>query len=416
MRKPVLIRILILLLIYCIFFTAMVSIQFPRQDHISLTAGEVIVLENFILPQAEDIEAYYEEISRWREESYSLWSGAVSNANNEDLVIALLGESLARGAYRQALASLPPAFLNGPGRSYGSSVYLCNMAQARTSLSSSDQAKEARLSRFISEMSLEFLIDENVFEFFALRGHAALMEAGAELALTIDPSSLALDIIPGVFEGHMYWVSSRPGELNPFEHLLPAAHSVIAEALAEALAEAPAEDGSGNLSDPEFKLRLGMTLLDYGEFAEDSTWAGIGRSLILSALSPKEGSSVESSSPLVRARLYRMLGLSDFLPRAIAFTFPERNFWIWTAAEELRVSSQNNMLEIFVDFPAGESHYMMLRGIRPFSRIQIYNMDWRSDPQFENYDSSGWVYNAQDQTLLVKMRHRSASENIRIFF
>jgi len=43
-------------------------------------------------------------------------------------------------------------------------------------------------------------------------------------------------------------------------------------------------------------------------------------------------------------------------------------------------------------------------------------MDWRSDSQFERYDSSGWVYYSQEQTLVLKMRHRTQVENIRIFY
>jgi hypothetical protein len=43
-------------------------------------------------------------------------------------------------------------------------------------------------------------------------------------------------------------------------------------------------------------------------------------------------------------------------------------------------------------------------------------MDFRTDPQFERYDSSGWSYNAQEQTLLLKMRHRATVEHVRIFY
>jgi hypothetical protein len=59
---------------------------------------------------------------------------------------------------------------------------------------------------------------------------------------------------------------------------------------------------------------------------------------------------------------------------------------------------------------------MIIRGIRSFVRLQLYDMNFRTDPQFERYDSSGWVYIPQEQTLLVKMRHRTTVENIRIIY
>jgi hypothetical protein len=43
-------------------------------------------------------------------------------------------------------------------------------------------------------------------------------------------------------------------------------------------------------------------------------------------------------------------------------------------------------------------------------------MDWRSDSQFEIYDSSGWVYYPQEQVLILKLRHRSTTENVRIIY
>jgi hypothetical protein len=77
---------------------------------------------------------------------------------------------------------------------------------------------------------------------------------------------------------------------------------------------------------------------------------------------------------------------------------------------------ENNMLDIAATFPVGETHYMVIRGVKPFTKIQLYNMDYRTDPQFERYDSSGWSYSPSEQTLLVKMKHRTNTEHVRIFY
>jgi hypothetical protein len=73
-------------------------------------------------------------------------------------------------------------------------------------------------------------------------------------------------------------------------------------------------------------------------------------------------------------------------------------------------------LDVSVSFPAGETHYLMLWGIQPFTRMQIHSMNWRSDPRYESYDSSGWVYYPQDRLLALKLKHRSQVEHIRIYY
>ena len=42
-------------------------------------------------------------------------------------------------------------------------------------------------------------------------------------------------------------------------------------------------------------------------------------------------------------------------------------------------------------------------------------MDFRTDPRFESYNSSGYRYNAETRTLFLKMRHRDEFEDIVIY-
>ena len=136
-----------MLLLYCIFFTVMVSIQFPagrvpvvraqrvptervpservqaeqvRSERVQAERvpqeivsepeivpepeAEIVVNpESFILPQVGRQEQYNQALSLWRNQNYSRWSGAISTETGEDRVIAFLGEALSRGTYRAAL-------------------------------------------------------------------------------------------------------------------------------------------------------------------------------------------------------------------------------------------------------------------------------------------------------------------------
>jgi hypothetical protein len=54
--------------------------------------------------------------------------------------------------------------------------------------------------------------------------------------------------------------------------------------------------------------------------------------------------------------------------------------------------------------------------VKPFSRIQLRGIDWRSDPQFEQYNAPGWMYSAAEQTLMVKIVQQEELDHIKILY
>ena len=251
------------------------------------------------------------------------------------------------------------------------------------------------------------------------------MDAAADLVDTIDPSILTLDFVPGILEGYTDWEVFGVGD-NPFRRLFDAACTVISASLTRTdnFADQGVFEGSGgervflihnDAETPEFNLRLGKALLTCAEAMGNNSWARVGRSLILSALYGTGEDFDPSHSELANARLYRILCPRDSYPRAVPILQPA-NTWAWTTAPVVSVTRESDALNIDVTFLVGEAHFMIIRGVQPFSRIQLYNIDFRTDPQFERYDSSGWSYNAQEQTLIIKMLHRSLVERIRIYF
>ncbi|MCL2319346.1 MAG: hypothetical protein FWC45_04620 [Treponema sp.] len=398
---------------------------------------------DFILPQAKTAEAYNDVITKWRDQNFSLWNRTISGETNEDVVMAFADEALVRGTYKAAVAAVSPAFLTGTTRTYESSVYLGDLEQAYRSLGASEREKLARLSRQINEKNLDFLKEPRVFEYFAVRGHLNFFDAGADLVRAIDPSTIALDITPGILEGYVDWKTFRPTVDNPFERLVDQACFVILESLRKTANDLAAPGNRifafyGSQGDTEFNLRLGKALMVYTEAAppapggQNSAWAGIGRSLVLSALSMGDaagavkaglvasdaGAITESTARpgLTTARLYRILAPRDYYPRAITIGASVNSIWTWTAAQAVSASQENNVVDIAVNFPAGETHYMIIRGVRPFVKIQLYSMDFRTDPQFERYDSSGWSYVPQEQILILKMKHRTQTEHVKVFY
>jgi hypothetical protein len=398
--------------------------------------------EDFILAAAATPQAYNEYLGRWRDQNFSLWGRIIGSRNDEDMVIAYGGESVRRGAYKTAVSAMPSAFREGSRRTYESSVYLGGMRQALQSFITLEREKANRLSRQINEKSPDFLKEPQVFEYLALRSQTGLFEDGAELVRSLDPSELNSDLALGVFEGWLDLNQYRGRGDNPFDRLIDQAVRSISEGVRRVdeirgpQGDETAETGSwvlvfrGDSADTEYNLRLGRALIRWADAAGRDDWAGLGRSLVVSALSltgeagaapqslqiAADGRIRESAPRISGARLHRLLRPGDYYPRPALIRYGTNGIWAWTAASALSAVQANEVLDIAVSFPAGETHFMMIRGIRPFTKIQLYDMDFRTDPEFERYDSSGWVYSAQEQILALKMKHRAAVEHIRIFY
>jgi hypothetical protein len=241
-----------------------------------------------------------------------------------------------------------------------------------------------------------------------------------------------MDLIPGILEGYTDWQLFRPNTENPFERLVDQACFTITENIILVQEERilAVTQGKANL---EFNIRLGAALAAYGEYTDQEDWTGIGRSLVLSGLSFVDETGAApltlnisatgeitavTGATLSAARIYRLLRLGEHSARAISLGSAATGAWAWTAASGVTASfnQENNVLDISVSFPGGETHYMLIRGIRSFTQIQLYNIPFRTDPQFERYDSSGWAYSPSEQTLMVKMKHRLPTEHILIYY
>ena len=69
-----------------------------------------------------------------------------------------------------------------------------------------------------------------------------------------------------------------------------------------------------------------------------------------------------------------------------------------------------------IDFPLSYTHYLIINGIDQFQQIYIYDMAFRTDYRFETYNSSGYVYQNDFKSLLLKSRHKSQVEQIRLVY
>jgi hypothetical protein len=125
---------------------------------------------------------------------------------------------------------------------------------------------------------------------------------------------------------------------------------------------------------------------------------------------------VASQGTLPPERVYPLLVDTDYYPHAV--TLSDRlspGAWIWTAADLPAVSLSPTEYRIRMRFPAGRIHHITVHGVPPFNRLEMFDLRWPSDPQFERY-TSGWVYDRDTETLYMKIRHKEDVEEIVIRF
>jgi hypothetical protein len=420
----------------------------PTVSYGQVHGTEILDPSRFILSSARDKRMYDDALIRWRDQAFTEWSQNIGNSRDEETVLAYLSESISHGGYRSAVTGIPPVFLEGNQRTFESSAYLGGLDLGLRSNAVFERENLSRLTRLIEGGSTEVLKDFHVIEFLAVRGQNNLLDILNGIIRSIDSADLDPNLLPGIMEGYMDWQLFRPNTENPFDALMNQACFASSEGIIMNNQDEHIFVFNQGTADLEFNLRLGASLAAYGEYSGQEVWGGIGRSLVLSVLSlvnqygmapltltltlaengdiiptPAPGDAPDGAS-LTAARIYRYLRLGDYAARAVGLSLaagssPATNgIWTWTAADKVMANfnQENNFLDISVNFPSGETHYMLIRGIRLFTQIQLYNIPFRTDPQFERYDSSGWAYSPSEQTLMVKMKHRLTTEHILIYY
>jgi hypothetical protein len=385
---------------------------------------------DYVLASARTPGQYNEQVSRWRDQVFAAWNRTpTASLDNEELIDAYIAEAVGRGIYREVVSRIPRSFLDSSRRTYASSPFFGRMTQSLRSLSAAEQERLSLLAESSAANPAEFLAEPHAIAENAVRGNSAFIDRASALLSGLEAP--ALNLLPIILEAFVDLAEYRNGDNSP-EPLIEPSLSLIAESLRKDEKDGRVlvfEENAGQFTaGSEFNLRLGAAMDQYGRLAGREDWAALGRSLVLSVLGQTDTvgmvpgvSALDAGGVFVAgrdsrfsaARLYRYLRPDNF-PRA------ERiaggiNGWVWTAVSSVGVVQNGDITDISVTFPVGETHYMMLRGIRPFTKIQLYGIDYRTDPQFERYDSSGWVYSSLEQTLLLKIKHQNPVEHIVIY-
>jgi hypothetical protein len=159
----------------------------------------------------------------------------------------------------------------------------------------------------------------------------------------------------------------------------------------------------------ESAVRIGAALMHYAEVKHQALYMDIGRLIVNSVCSNNETSfSLDTLS-----RIYLSLNpRGRFTPHTqLLAELPDGPLWVWTVAETVTYSTDAlRRVTITINYPEAQIHHLFIHGLPPFSTVEIQGTPWSSDPRFETYNASGYTYDGESRTLLLRIRQRTPTE------
>ena len=332
---------------------------------------------------------------------------------SEQTVISFVAAMAKAGRYNEALNAVPEAFVKGNRRTYQSAPFFGSMADLLPTLTMQVENLNNMILRSVQERKLDIWTVDNLAAYMYTQGNRGNVALLAALPASMTELNLTVAQAAGILRSWAYFAEQDSSLAKPLEPVL--------ELCAQRIVQACSLDGEKVLlieNDAPLSVLAAATagdaLLAYGTLSKRSDLEKCGYLIVNSYAGDMGAMDLRSM-----AELYPVLvhGNSFYPHYVLLKTMEGENVWAWTIAQNIRYSRDENLtIALNIEFPVGLSHYMFVKGITPFLRIQIYNMDFRTDPRFEIYNSSGYIYRSAAQALLLKSRHRDQNEVVRLFY
>lgn len=332
---------------------------------------------------------------------------------NEQSVISFVAAMAQAGRYNEALNSVPEIFVKGNRRTYQSAPYFGSMADLLPTLTMQIENLNNMILRAVQERNLDIWTVDNLAAYMYTQGNRGNVALLAAIPASMTELNLTVGQAAGILRSWAYFAEQDSSLAKPLEPVL--------ELCAQRIVKACSLDGEKVLlieNDAPISVlgaaTAGDALALYGKATGQSAIENCGYLIVNSYAGDTAALDLRATAELYPVLIHN----NTFYPHYLLLkTMEGENVWAWTIASKMQYYRDENLtISLNIDFPVGLSHYMFIRGITPFLRIQIYNMDFRTDPRFEIYNSSGYIYRSAAQSLLLKSRHRDQHEVVRLYY
>ena len=383
-------------------------------------------------------EEYNKTKQLFREKALDYFSSVISARNyNEELLTAYMAEKAFNGEYAKSLVFAPASLLPKEKRTYISTTFYGNLVQNDKSLAAYQRKLLSGIESSIARAEISVFDRESLIPFLINNSRANLISALEKIASNTKQEDLNSFFAAGLLEAAMDYAFYFPNKQNLFMENSEKYETVLKDSLISIDAGLYISSDKKTI-DTEKTLRAASILIRYGSsYPDKGTWKAVGQALYSSIFSLGGNSSSLPASFDIQGDKSKKLGLmandalilhaeklyaaaikdNPYYPHKESLALKaEPGIWAWTSARDINVLKNDAKTFSFrVSAKTGDTHYMIIRGIRPFYRIKIHEIDFRTDPRFEMYNSSGYVYDERTRTLLLKMKHKKDDEDIVLF-
>lgn len=360
---------------------------------------------------------FTETISKFKSDFIHLASQSLSDISTEQLVVAYIAAMAENRQYKEALNKIPSNLKTSSRRTYLSAPYFNSLASMNTSLVRHMENRSSMINYAIQQKNLDIFTIQDLAEVLCtLEGKDVVTK------LLTMPASL-LEFSPSVAQAA--GIINTYTRLSSFDRTLAQNLMPVLEKSLETISAACSlENNLIRLEENEASLPIldsisvGMALIAYGNLTGNMDYKATGYLIINSYITPEVSENLH-----IMTELYPIVvPHNTYYPHITIVANTENSgnnkpVWAWTIAQNINYTKQSNGdVTITMDFPQGEINHSIFNGIKPFRRIDIYAMPFRTDPKFESYNSSGYVYNAETQTMFFKSLHKAQRETIKLYY
>lgn len=361
-----------------------------------------------------DLTLFQKNIAALKTNLISAYKSNTNNANiSEQVIVSYIAAQAEKGNYLVAIDENPSGMKRSTQRTYLSAPYLNTLSDMNELLEKSISDYESKISANVNADSLDIFTIHNISNYMVVHSKPKDVKLLLENTSTKDLTNASISQISGILQVYVNLVDLMPSYAKILEPILPSCIEKITQACSYDNGKLTISENGTFLSVMQ-AVEIGFAVMRYGIHIDDDSLQNAGYVLVNSYLS--ENSSFDLRT---LANLYPIIAYDNwYYPHLQIINNDSNNLlWAWTCARAISYDKESDdVLDLTIDFPEGYTHYVIMKGLPQFSTIYIYDMAFRTDPRFETYNSSGYVYKQKSKTLLLKSRHKTRKESIRFDF
>ena len=416
-------------------------ISFSKNDtfvsyHTHLTK-ESLKLENLLTNTMASKEKYENNLNECVDIFLkSLENQIRSRRHTEKTLVSLVAENGKRGFFNKTIEEYPILLLPRNKRSFLSSIYYGGLIDSyRIKLIEDDEEVKSIKSK-LDNKDYSLFEHNSLIPFLINRGKYNLFNEILDFIETIDEKNMTALQLANILQFSIDYKNIYKGERN-IEAITKRCEKAVFEKLF-AIDDMLYIYTKENIINSLDTFIIAKRLIHYGNETRSEFIKSTGYLLFNSLYSFTQDPSFFPSSFTVKQDENKKEGLmandtliieadslyNIFFPENTWYTHEisvvneeSRNIFALTCAKDVRIKKNDPKVMTFdFTFVKGETHYVILQGIERFNDIKIHDIHFRTDPHFETYNSSGYVYNQDTKTLYLKLKHRNEVETVELYF